>query len=259
MLVAGIDAGARALKIVVLEDGQAAGQALVPTGADPLAALEQAWSQVAAPRARIQALALTGSAAPALAALEGLGAQVIQVSPEAAAARAAQALAPQARTVIEAGGEESRVLKLDAAGQLADSALNEKCAAGAGIFAESMARALEVDLEQMGPLSLQATGKVGINAQCMVFAESEVVALLHANTPKADLARAIHQAMAERVASLVQRLGLTEPALLLGGLARNAGFVDCLGKLLNTQLSLPEKPQMASALGAALLAAQAPA
>ena len=95
--------------------------------------------------------------------------------------------------------------------------INEKCAAGTGAFTEAMARALEVTMEELGPLSLKSTQAVSMNAQCAVFAESELVSLVHAKTPKADMARAVHDAIAVRIVSLVRRVGLEKEVMLVGG------------------------------------------
>ena len=178
------------------------------------------------------------------------------VSEAAAAAKAGASLFPGARTVIEVGAEEGRAVKLDAAGRMVDFAVNEKCAAGAGSFAEAMARALEVSLEELGRMSLRAGGKVAMNAQCVVFAESELVALVHANTPKEDIAKAIHDAISARIVSMVRQLGMQEKVVLIGGLARNQGFVQSLSKELATEVLVPDEPEFAGAFGAALLAAE---
>ena len=136
-----------------------------------------------------------------------------------------------------------------------DFAINEKCAAGTGAFTEAMARALEVTIDQLGPLSLQSTQAVAMNAQCAVFAESELVTLVHSQTPKPDMARAVHDAIADRIVSLVRRVGMEKEVLLVGGVARNVGFVESLKRELDTEIFIPETPETVSAYGAALLAA----
>jgi benzoyl-CoA reductase subunit D len=161
----------------------------------------------------------------------------------------------EVRTVIDVGAEEGRAIKVNSAGKVIDFVVNEKCAAGTGAFIEAMARALEVALEELGPLSLQATQDIGINAQCAVFAESELVSLVHAQTPKADMARAIHAAIADRIAALARRVGLENKIMLIGGLAKNVGFISSLQKELATDLTIPDHPEFVSALGAALIAA----
>ena len=124
-------------------------------------------------------------------------------------------------------------------------------------FTEAMARALEVPLEELGPLSLQSTKAIPMNAQCAVFAESEVVSLIHAKTSKPDMARAIHDAISDRITSMVRRVGLEEKIALIGGVAKNVGFVKSLEDDLKSKVLIPEDPQFVGALGAALVAADA--
>lgn len=163
---------------------------------------------------------------------------------------------PSVRTIIDVGAEEGRAIKLDERGKLLDFAINEKCAAGAGIFTETMARALEIKLEEMGELSLKSQKSVPMNAQCAVFAESEVVSLIHSKTPKEDIARAILDAIADRIASLARKIGVEKDIALVGGVAKNIGFVDSLKKNLKLDLLIPEDPEFMGALGAALTATE---
>ena len=120
-----------------------------------------------------------------------------------------------------------------------------------------MARALEVSLEEMGPLCLQSKRKIPINAQCVIFAESEVVGLIHARTDKADISRAIHDAIAGRVVSLVRRIGVAEDIVLIGGLGRNGGFSASMQRELQIgKLFVPAEPEFGAAVGAAVAAAE---
>ncbi|NLB80038.1 MAG: CoA activase, partial [Clostridiaceae bacterium] len=132
--------------------------------------------------------------------------------------------------------------------------VNEKCASGAGSFVEMISSALEVSLEEMGQLSLKSAKSVPINAQCAVFAESEVISLIHARTPKEDISRAVLEALASRISSLARRAGLKQKVILIGGLAKNPGFVRALENDLGTEILLPDHPEFVSALGAALVA-----
>jgi benzoyl-CoA reductase subunit D len=135
-----------------------------------------------------------------------------------------------------------------------DFVVNERCAAGAGAFIEAMARALEVKLEDMGPLSLKAERASSINASCVIFGESDVVTLIHRQESKPEIARAIFEAMADRVSSMVHRLGVNPDVVLLGGVARDVGFVAALKRKLGVDVLIPEFPEYAGALGAALVA-----
>jgi len=137
-----------------------------------------------------------------------------------------------------------------------DFVVNARCAAGAGTFIEAMARALEVELEDMGSLSLKAERASPINASCVIFAESDVVSLIHREEPKTEIARAIFDAMAERVSSMVYRLGINPDIVLVGGVAKDVGFVASLKRRLGMELLIPEEPMFAGAVGAALIAAE---
>lgn len=254
MITAGVDIGARTVKIVILKDGTIIGQALVMAGYDVPETLMKAWEEVL-PKAgialnQIERIMATGAGK------KGADMAQAQVTEVSAAARGAVFLDNRVRTVIDVGAEEGRAIKVNAGGKVVDFAINEKCAAGAGAFVEAMARALEVKLEELGPLALQSTQAVGINAQCAVFAESELVTLVHAKTPKPDMARAVHDAIADRIVSMVRRVGMEKEVMLIGGLAKNVGFLKSLKRELETEVIVPKHPEFVSALGAALLAAR---
>ena len=164
-------------------------------------------------------------------------------------------LFPKARTIIDIGAEEARAVKCDEKGIMIDFIINERCAAGAGTFIEAMARALEVKLEEMGPLSLKAERASPINATCVIFGESDIVTLIHRQESKPEIARAIFDAMADRVSSMVHKLGINPDVVLVGGVAKDIGFVASLKRKLGIDVLIPEHPEFAGALGAALIAA----
>ncbi|MBF0551115.1 MAG: CoA activase [Deltaproteobacteria bacterium] len=254
MITAGIDAGSKTVKVVVVQDGRIIGRARGDAGYDIQPAIEAVWRE-ALEAAGIKAADISKVVAA------GAGRDEVpyahdKITEVSAAAKGAVGLNPAIRTVIDVGAEEARAIKVSAAGKVVDFAINDKCAAGAGAFIEAMARALEVKLEELGPLSLQSTKVVNMNAQCAVFAESELVTLVHAKTARSDMARAIHNAISERIASVVRRVGLETPVMLIGGLARNIGFYTSLKNMLETDILVPEDPDIVGAFGAALVAAQ---
>ena len=122
-------------------------------------------------------------------------------------------------------------------------------------FTEAMARALELPLEEFAKIALKSTKEIPMNAQCAVFAESEVVSLIHAKMLKEDISRAVHDAIAERIISMVRRVGLEKDVVLIGGMARNPGFVDAMKRDLGMDVLVPEDPEYVGALGAAVAAA----
>lgn len=159
------------------------------------------------------------------------------------------------RTIIDIGGQDSKVIALDAKGKVRDFAMNDKCAAGTGRFLEVMARALELDLDAFGDLSLAAERAAPISSMCTVFAESEVISLIAKGEERANIIAGIHAAIAARVAAMAKRVGLRPKVMMTGGVARNAGVVKALEAKLEIPLVVSEQAQITGALGAAIIAA----
>ena len=157
---------------------------------------------------------------------------------------------------MDIGAEEVRAVKLDENGEILDFATNEKCAAGAGSFIEAMARALEVPLEEMGLLALRSEKEININAQCVIFAESEVIGLIHSKAEKSDISRAIHDSIASRIVSMIRRIGINEDIAIFGGLGYNPAFREAIKRELKiNELFIPDTPEYGAAVGAAIIAA----
>jgi benzoyl-CoA reductase subunit D len=251
---AGIDMGTQRVKVVIMKDNQILSQTQNFTGFEPTKAAEQAFEEalqkVELSREDIQHVTATGSG------VEMAPFADSTVSMMGADARAGAYFFSSARTVIDVGAEEARAVNCNEKGVMLDFVVNARCAAGAGTFIEAMARALEVELEDMGSLSLKAERASPINATCVIFAESDVVSLIHREEPKTEIARAIFDAMAERVSSMVYRLGITPDIVLVGGAAKDIGFVASLKRRLGTEILIPEEPLFAGAVGAALIAAK---
>lgn len=256
MVSAGIDCGAQNTTSVLVRGGRIIGQGMVPTGFDldraAADSLAIAVQQAGITRTDIQRIGATGSGKTSA----RIAAD--RVNDIKAMARGARYFFPNAHTVVDVGAEEGRAVRLDDQGHPVDFAINEKCAAGAGVFIEAMARALEVSVEEMGPLCLQSDKEIPMNAQCAIFAESEVVGLIHSNIAKPDISKAIHDSIAGRIASIVRRVGIQEDVVLIGGLARNPGFLASLTRQLKVgKVRSPEAPEFGAAVGAALCAAEA--
>jgi len=255
MITAGIDCGAKNTKTVIIQDGRIIGKGMVLTGFDPAKAVEDslglAVQHTGITRKDIQRIFGTGSGKDAITVAEDT------VNDIKAMATGAHYFFPNARTVADVGAEEGRAAKLDEQGNAADFAINEKCAAGAGAFIEAMARALEVTIEEMGPLCLQSDRDIPMNAQCVIFAESEVVRLIHSKTSKPDISKAIHDSIASRIVSMIRRIGVNEDVVLIGGLGHNPGFMDSMSKQLKVNtIYVPEDPEFGTAVGAAVSAAE---
>lgn len=252
-LYAGIDVGSLSTEAVLLPArGEPAGLAVVATGASARRAAEEALSRaLASARAAPAAVARLVSTGYGRDSVPGAHARVTEITCHA---RGARHLFPDAATVIDVGGQDSKVIRLGPDGRTADFAMNDKCAAGTGRFLEVMARALEMDLAEMGPRSLRSRKTLTVSAMCTVFAESEVVSLIARGAAPEDIAWAIHRAVADRVAALAERVGVAAPVVMTGGVALNPGARRALEERLGVPLLVPEQPQTAGALGAALIA-----
>ena len=255
MITAGIDFGAKNTKTIILKDGEIIGKGSVLTGFDQEKALKDSLAKAVGAagisREDIEKIGGTGSGSNSIK-IAG-----VQINDIKAVGKGAHYFFSNARTVVDVGAEEGRAAKLDEKGNPVDFVINEKCAAGAGAFIEAMARALEVTAEEMGPLALKSEKKIPMNAQCVIFAESEVVGLIHAKTNKTDISKAIHDAMVGRIVSMIKRVGVHEGVVMIGGVARNPAFVELIKKELHVEiLFIPDDPEFSAAVGAAVVAAE---
>jgi len=250
----GIDLGTQTIKVVVLKDNLVLAREKAISGFETSKVAKQLIEEVLKKAklsiSDIQHITATGA-----------GVQMAPnsnstISMMSADAKAGFYLFPKARTIIDVGAEEARTMKCDDNGLMVDFVVNERCAAGAGAFIEAMARALEVKMEEMGPLSLKAERASSINATCVIFGESDVVSLIHKQESKPEIARAVFDAMADRVSSMVRRLGINPEVVLIGGVAKDVGFIASLKRKLGIEIFIPEYPEFAGALGAALIAAK---
>jgi len=255
MITAGIDCGSKNIKVVILKEINILSTASVLSGFDQEESAQQALNnsleKAGIKRDDIKHITATGAG------MEAISFADDNVTTVTCDGRGTFFLFPSARTIIDIGAEEGLVVKLDENGRVKDFGINEKCAAGAGAFIEAMSRALEVNIETMGELSLKSTKQIPMNAQCTIFAESEVVSLIHQKTSKEDIIRAVHDAIADRNTSMIRQIGIEKDVALIGGVANNIGFVDAMNKNLGFELLVPKvgvAPEYVSALGAALMA-----
>ena len=253
MITAGIDIGGKNIKVLLLNDKKIIGREKAVGGFDQTKVsedlIEEAAKSAGLEKKQIEFIGVTGSGS------KYAPPHDVDITEIGAAAKGGAFVMPSAKTIIDSGAEDSRGIKVEN-GFAKDFATNDKCAAGAGAFTESMARAIEVSLEDFGKISLTSTKSVPINAQCAVFAESEVVSLINSKTDKKDIAKAVNDALAERVVAMVKRIGVDKEILVVGGLAKNVGYVDALKRGFNTEVFVADNPEYICALGAALAAAE---
>jgi predicted CoA-substrate-specific enzyme activase len=159
-------------------------------------------------------------------------------------------------TLVDIGGQDSKVIRLNPAGKVVDFAMNDKCAAGTGRFLENTARRLAVPVESMGAVGMATTEEVAISSTCTVFAESEIISLIAHGVPVPSILRGLHRALSQRVAAMVHSVGFEPPLMLSGGVVLNPLVVAMLSEQLGTQVILPAHPQLMGALGAALIGLQ---
>jgi (R)-2-hydroxyacyl-CoA dehydratese activating ATPase len=163
-------------------------------------------------------------------------------------------LNPEVRFVIDIGGQDSKAILLDDEGRVKNFTMNDKCAAGTGRFLEVMARAMEVNLEDFGDLSLQAGLPAKISSLCTVFAESEVISLISKGVSRENIIAGIHESIGARVSAMAKRVGLRGPVAMTGGVAKNIGVVKALEEKLSLQIAVSPYAQVNGAIGAAYLA-----
>ena len=171
-------------------------------------------------------------------------------------AKGAYFVNPKIRTIIDIGGQDSKVIQINDQGQIQDFEMNDKCSAGTGRFLEVMATALEVEITDFGNQALISTNPASISSTCTVFAESEVISRLNQGADRLDIIAGIHETIATKITALVARVGLKSMVALTGGVALNPGVKKMLENQLNVTIEVPDYPQMIGALGAALIASE---
>ncbi len=252
-ITAGLDVGAITVKAAILEGEHLRGAAIVRAGYDRAAAagdaLDRALAQAGLVRTQIARTVGTGYGRVQLRDVEQTMTEIT------CHAHGAHFLCPNARTVIDIGGQDSKAISVGPAGQVLDFVMNDKCAAGSGRFLEVMAQALEVELNEFGELALSAPQRAPISSTCAVFAESEVITLIAQGRPRAEIAAGIHEAIAARIAALAGRIAVRDAVVLTGGVARNVGLARMLEEKLGRPILTPELAQLAGAIGAARVAA----
>ena len=252
MIVAGVDIGSLTAKAVILQGTDILAYSIFPTGSDVSGIAEHTLT-TALDKANLRQDQLT------VVVSTGYGRAKVSLASKSVTeitcdAKGAHHLFPETRMVIDIGGQDSKVISLDREGRVADFAMNDKCAAGTGRFLEVMAQALEIELTELGAVSLKHKKPLVFSSMCTVFAESEVVSLIAEGCPKEDILNGLHQAIASRVSAMAQGLRVGNTVTLGGGVAKNIGVVRALEQNLKVRVKVPPEPQIIAALGAAICA-----
>jgi len=256
MYYLGVDIGSLSCDAVIIDgEGRPVAWSVVPTGARNIESIA---------RARREALGSAGIAEEDLKAVVATGYGRDRVDGRLAAvteitchARGIRELFPGTGVLVDVGGQDSKAIRFDDSGSVAEFAMNDKCAAGTGRFLEAMARALEVGVDDLADLDRGAQGGLTLSSMCTVFAESEVVSLIADGADVPEIVHGLHRAIANRALALVKRVAPDHSGLsvaMSGGVARNQGVVRALGSLLGCTITVPAEPDTVGALGAAHIA-----
>jgi predicted CoA-substrate-specific enzyme activase len=253
---AAIDLGTGFTKAVILNGGNpispvVAGRGRVKTGVDLDAAAERALTAAVADAG----LAMSDIAYTATTGFGryGYSGRDIQITDITSAARGAHMLVPQSNVVLDIGNQCTRAIAVTPEGKVRTFKTNDKCAAGSGSFIGRAAKYLQVPLEDVGTIALQAANPQPISSVCAVLAESEIINLVSAGTSIEDILRGIYDSLAERAATLLRRVGLGDRITFIGGVARQAGMVRALEQRLGITVHVPEDSDFVCAVGAAIL------
>ncbi|MFC2039231.1 acyl-CoA dehydratase activase [Chloroflexota bacterium] len=249
---AGVDVGSVTVKVVITGNGEIQAYRLISAGSNHRVAVQKAMEE---------ALADSGLCLKSIAntVATGYGASNVdfashRVTDISCCARGISHEFPKVRTVIDVGGQASKVIRVNAEGRATDFLISERCAAGSGRFLQIIANVLRVDLDSVGPLSLQAANPITYTTGCAVFGESEAVSRVAEGIAKEDILAGVHNSIAAKISNLIDRVGLEQECAFTGGGALDIGLIKRMEEKLTVRLSVPGQPQITAALGAALLA-----
>jgi len=250
--VAGIDIGSAFSKALILASSKVVSYHILPSGGNYKKTVDKVVNKALKKAGlSLQDINFTVST--------GYGASNVSHSDESVSdiscqGRGISHLFSSARTVVDIGGQFSRISRIDEGGRVTGFLLSEKCAAGSGRFLQVIARVLQIDLKEIGELSLKSKKRIDFNTGCAVFAETEVVSRVAEGARKEDILAGMHRALAAKIQVLVERVGLKRDCALIGGGAKDIGLVKSIEEKLGFNLLVPEEPQIIAALGAALIA-----
>lgn len=243
----GVDLGSRAIKVAAWQEGKLIDSKVMESGFEP----------------HLQVQEMIQEYHPCTVTATGYGRHLVKeyfayevITEIKAHGLGIHSLLPEATTVVDIGGQDSKVISLNARGQVVNFQMNDKCAAGTGRFLEIMAASLAYPLGEFGPAALESNQEVQINSMCTVFAESEVISMKNRGVPRQHIARAVHASVADRILSMLNRVGYGDTIAFSGGVANNPCIVEMVRRRLDkVQVIVPENPSIIGALGASIQAA----
>ena len=247
----GIDIGSRTAKLVILKNSRIIYNRDQATGISPKDTAQEMFSQ---------ALAATAIPSEALnpVCATGYGRNAVKfadktISEISCHAAGVKFFYPQVKTVIDIGGQDSKIILLDEKGKVSQFVMNDKCAAGTGRFLEVAANIFDLTVNELSEVAAASDKEIQVNSTCVVFAESEIIGLIAQHEKPANIINAIHLSIAKRTRNLISQLHWESPVVFTGGVARNTGLKNSLSKILRTEIIVPENSIITGALGAALL------
>lgn len=255
MICAGIDAGSRAIKIVLIDAGnmQIVAKGLSDQGVEQDKLVSELFGKILKAdgirRQDVATIVATGYGRNAI------GMADTTITEITCHAAGVHHLVPEAMTVIDIGGQDSKLLRLDASGRVRDFAMNDRCAAGTGRFLEVVAQRLDAELNSLGRMAAMSKSPAAISSMCVVFAETEITGLLASGTASADIVAGVQTAIAERIIAMAGR-SVDPPVIFTGGVAMISGMDAALQRALGQTVTVSPDPQMTGALGAAILASR---
>lgn len=248
---AGIDSGSTSTELIILDEKKnIVKSVMVRTGANAGLGARKAMEQSGIKVDDIKAIVATGYGRNNI---DFANNSVTEITCHA---KGAKFLYPKVETIIDIGGQDSKVITLDKNGSIANFVMNDKCAAGTGRFLENMSKVLEIDMDTMAASGTDYKTDLTISSMCTVFAESEVVSLIAENYSVADIVHGLNKSVATKTKALARNAVDSKGVMMTGGVANNSGVVAELKKQLNTDIFIPENPEFCGALGAALIAAE---
>ena len=248
MKCAGIDIGSRTIELVIVEGDQIIEQRQTNTGYDPIKESQHLLQDLS-----YDHIIATGYGRKLFEIYVDNAQTVTEIK---AYARGVKQLFPDARTILDIGGQDSKAISLLENGKIKKFEMNDRCAAGTGKFLEVMAKALGFSIDQFGEEALKASKDLKINSMCTVFAESEVTSLIARGENRLEIARGLHASVAKRAVSMLKRISINRTIVFAGGVARNICMCHMLEELLAQEIKIPNDPQIVGALCAALLAGE---
>ncbi|MBN2417208.1 2-hydroxyglutaryl-CoA dehydratase [bacterium] len=251
-IYAGIDSGSRMVKIVLIDHDRAVrGSVVLDQGVDQAALASSALHALLEESGYTMAdLAMVVATGYGRDSLDCAGITITEITCHA---RGVLSLHPDAMTVIDIGGQDSKLIRMDGSGRVRDFVMNDRCAAGTGRFLEVVSKRLDIALEALGAYAEKADAPAAISSMCVVFAESEIIGLLAGGASRENIIAGVQTSIASRVASMGGR-SLADPVYVTGGVAMIPGMVHALEAALDRPVTVAQQPQLTGALGAALLA-----